>query len=175
MGELQMSTYMSAHTALFITILGALLILNIILSIVLWQAFVRTKKMVRRFKSIHVTADLEAVYQNTLEAVEDMKKDVVRQQHIIDEMAELLSRKVSTARIMRYNAFSETGSDLSFSVALLDDHEDGVVVSSIYGREDSRVYAKPVEAGESTYPLTEEEAEVLSVVIGRPVRTRSRV
>jgi hypothetical protein len=59
--------------------------------------------------------------------------------------------------IIRYNAFGETGSDLSFSVAIVDDAQNGVVITSIFGREESRVYAKPLTAGTSTYPLSDEE------------------
>lgn len=57
----------------------------------------------------------------------------------------------------RYNAFENTGSDLSFSLALLNDIEDGFVLTGIFGREDTRIYAKPVSAGKSSYYLSEEE------------------
>ena len=53
------------------------------------------------------------------------------------------------------------GSDLSYSVALLDSHNNGVVMSSIFGREDSRSYVKPIENGTSTYQLTAEEEQAL--------------
>jgi len=59
--------------------------------------------------------------------------------------------------LVRYNAFDKTGSDLSFSLALLNDHADGFVLTSIFGREDSRVYAKPISGGKSGYTLSEEE------------------
>ena len=57
------------------------------------------------------------------------------------------------------------GSDLSYAVALLDAHNDGVVLSSIFGREDSRSYVKPIEAGKSTYILTAEEDEAIRQAI----------
>ena len=63
--------------------------------------------------------------------------------------------------VVRFNAFDNTGSDLSFSVALLDAADAGFVLSGIYGREESRVYAKPVLKGESTYLLTKEEKQAL--------------
>ena len=53
------------------------------------------------------------------------------------------------------------GSDLSYAVAMLDAHNNGVLFSSIFAREDSRSYVKPIEAGRSTYKLTREEAEAL--------------
>jgi len=67
--------------------------------------------------------------------------------------------------VKRYNAFPDAGSDLSFSVAFLNRDADGVIISSIFGREESRAYAKPILAGASTYSLSEEEREVLEKAI----------
>jgi hypothetical protein len=64
--------------------------------------------------------------------------------------------------LIRFNAFANTGSDLSFALALLDAGRNGVVLSSVFGRDEARVYAKPVAAGRSTYPLTEEEMRAIN-------------
>lgn len=69
--------------------------------------------------------------------------------------------------LLRYKAFSNTGGDQSFSLALLDADDNGVVLSSIYGRDDSRVYAKSVQQGKSSYVLSEEEAKVLRQAMER--------
>jgi hypothetical protein len=63
--------------------------------------------------------------------------------------------------LLRYKAFSNTGGDQSFSMALLDGKGSGVVISSIYGRDESRVYAKSIQEGQSTYALSSEEEEAL--------------
>lgn len=67
--------------------------------------------------------------------------------------------------LLRYNAFEKTGSDLSFSLALLDDSADGLVLTGIFGREDTRVYAKPVLKGQSRYTLSEEEIEAIKTAM----------
>jgi len=59
--------------------------------------------------------------------------------------------------IVRFNPFSEVGSDQSFSIALLDGNNDGVVITSIYTREGNRVYGKSIESGLSKYSLSDEE------------------
>ena len=64
--------------------------------------------------------------------------------------------------LVRYNAFRETGSDLSFSLALLDRNFDGMVLTSLFGREESRCYGKPVKGGQSTHLLSEEEMQALN-------------
>lgn len=63
--------------------------------------------------------------------------------------------------IYRYNAYKDTGSDLSFTLALLDEENNGVVLNGIYSRETSNIYAKPVVNGKSSYKTTEEEEEAL--------------
>lgn len=78
-----------------------------------------------------------------------------------DDLRLRLKSCVQNLRVLRYNAFDNTGSDLSYSVALVDEENNGVVLSSIYGREENRCYAKPVIAGKSQYVLSKEEQEVL--------------
>lgn len=67
--------------------------------------------------------------------------------------------------LKRFNAFDNTGSDLSFTLALLNDYMDGYVLTSIFGREDSRVYAKPVAGGKSQYALSEEEQQAIKAAM----------
>lgn len=64
--------------------------------------------------------------------------------------------------LVRYDAFDDVGGRLSFSCAMLDEHGTGVVLTSINGRQDTRVYAKPVAAGTSTYNLSSEEDEAIA-------------
>ena len=63
--------------------------------------------------------------------------------------------------IVRFSAFADTGGDLSYAMAMLDQHNDGVVVSSIFGRDGSRSYAKPIKNGKSEYKLSTEEESAL--------------
>ena len=72
--------------------------------------------------------------------------------------------------IVRFNPFEDTGSDQSFAIALLDDRRDGIVLSSLHGRGQTRVFAKPVESGESTHQLSDEEAQAIRIAVdgGRP-------
>ena len=67
-------------------------------------------------------------------------------------------RRVS---LLRYDAFEDVGGRLSFSCALLDEHGTGVVLTSINGRQETRVYAKSITEGTSSYNLSIEEAEAI--------------
>jgi hypothetical protein len=68
---------------------------------------------------------------------------------------------------LRYRAFENVGSDLSFSISLLDNNNDGFIITGIYGRNDSTTYAKPIDKGLSRYDLSEEEKEVLEKAINK--------
>ena len=71
------------------------------------------------------------------------------------------SKTISKVGIVRYSAFRDTGSDLSFTLALLNKHNDGVVLNGIYSREMSNIYAKPIKNAESTYTLSNEEKQAI--------------
>jgi hypothetical protein len=60
-----------------------------------------------------------------------------------------------------HNAFAESGNDLSFSIALVDDEQDGLVLSGIHNRDETYVFAKPLEKGQSKYTLSPEEKEAI--------------
>lgn len=72
-----------------------------------------------------------------------------------------LLHSVQGIGVVRYNAFEDTGGDQSFSLALIDGRGDGVVMSALYGRDATRVYAKPVENWRSSRSLAQEEEEAL--------------
>lgn len=72
--------------------------------------------------------------------------------------------KLSVQRvgIVRFNPFSESGGDQSFSIALLNGKNDGIVITSLYARGENRVYGKPIKDGKSEYQLSEEEKTAIA-------------
>lgn len=76
-------------------------------------------------------------------------------------MDALLQTALTRVGVVRFSAFKDMGSDLSYAVALLDAKNNGVVFSSIFAREDSRTYVKPIENGHSSYTLTTEEEQAI--------------
>ncbi len=82
----------------------------------------------------------------------------------LSTMASLSSQKIS---ILRFNPFGDTGGDQSFSLAVLDAHDSGYVLTSIHGRQGTRVYVKPVDFGKSKYTLSTEEQQALAQAVKR--------
>lgn len=79
-----------------------------------------------------------------------------------------LGHALSRIGVVRYDAFENVGGELSFSLALLDEHADGLVMSSINGRADGRTYLKVVTGGTSENQLSDEErAAITAAAHGR--------
>lgn len=70
-------------------------------------------------------------------------------------------RFIQKVGIIRFNPFKEIGGDQSFSIALLNGNDDGIVITSLYTREGNRVYGKPIKNGKSEYPLSDEEIKAI--------------
>ena len=106
---------------------------------------------------------------------EDLNKFINEVSRIEEQNAEIISfckgldedisKCIQKVGIVRYSAFKDTGSDLSFAAALLDEKNNGVVFNGIYSREMSNIYAKPVENGNSKYTLSEEELEAIKKAV----------
>ena len=67
--------------------------------------------------------------------------------------------------LVRFNPFEDTGSDQSFAIALLDGERDGIVISSLHGRANTRVFAKPVHGGSSPHALSTEEEQAIRIAV----------
>ena len=63
--------------------------------------------------------------------------------------------------IVRFNPFKEIGGNQSFSIALLDGRDDGIVITSLYTKEGNRIFGKPIKGGISEYLLSAEEKEAI--------------
>jgi hypothetical protein len=81
-------------------------------------------------------------------------------------LREDLGRTVSRLGVVRYDAFEDVGGELSFSAALLDVHDDGLVITAINGRSEGRTYAKLVTGGAAASPLSDEERAALDAARG---------
>lgn len=101
-------------------------------------------------------------YMYRVERVEKQNTEVITGLKILQQD---LSKCIQKVGIIRYNAFKDTGSDLSFALALLDEENNGVVLNGIYSREMSNIYAKPVEKGVATYTVSEEEKQAIDKAI----------
>lgn len=79
----------------------------------------------------------------------------------LDELERIARVEVPRIGFLRYNAFSDVGSDLSYALALLNREGDGVVVSSVWSREETRTYGKAVNKFAAAVDLSKEERDAI--------------
>jgi hypothetical protein len=82
------------------------------------------------------------------------------------QLRQRVSNLVGTVGLTRYDAFPDAGGHLSYSAAFLDEAGDGVVLTTINGRSETRSYAKPVRGGRSDHNLSEEERAAIAMAMG---------
>lgn len=146
-------------------IVAVLLLLIIIQAIMLMRAKKRVKGLQEKYDFFTKgtdNVDIGELLTETLSEVRAGRIEMEKLESRCNDLRNQLKDCVQKVGVVRFNAFDDTGSDLSYSVALLDERKDGVVFSSIFGRDENRCYAKPVKAGKSEYPLSKEEQEALN-------------
>lgn len=134
-----------------------LLVWNIALQLQFILAHRRLKSFFRGQKA----SDLEGVIFEQIKRLRKTEKnlqELVKFSKILEKMAQKSIQKVG---LVRFNPFKNTGGDQSFSIAMLDSFDNGIVISTLFTREDTRIYAKPIKNNESSYALSGEEKEAI--------------
>lgn len=134
----------------------------------------RIKKLEKKYNSLMFKLGNGNNLENMLNKYIDKVEDVNRENEEIKEYCNTLNNNISKCvqkvGIVRYNAFHDTGSDLSFALALLNRDNDGVVLNGIYSREASNIYSKPIINGKSEYTLSKEEEEAIEQAIRKAIK-----
>jgi hypothetical protein len=99
----------------------------------------------------------ETVITDKFKEINRNKENIQKLFDFSNHIHALSLQGISHVGIVRFNPFENTGSNQSFSIALLDSHKNGVVISSLYTRDGVRIYAKPIQKEKSEFQLTEEE------------------
>jgi hypothetical protein len=83
----------------------------------------------------------------------------------IKNLEDISEKAIKKTGIVRFNPFNEVGGNQSFVIALLDDKNNGFIISSLFFKEGNRVYAKAIKNGKSDHLLSNEEEEALKKAI----------
>jgi len=147
-------------------ILYVSLILSVFSVVFLLILNTRLNRMIKKYRYFMQglgDEDVEKLMSTYLEKLENLKNDVYNvMNRRIEELEKKLLGCLQHAGVVNYNAFDNVGNNMSFSIALLDGNKDGVVVSGIYTRENSYVYAKEIIKGEPQKKLSSEEIEAIN-------------
>ena len=101
--------------------------------------------------------------------VSEIRDDAKGLESLLSEQVAIRNIQSNTIQkigFIKYNAFENIGNDLSFALTLLDGNNNGICISSIYGRNESRIFSKPIVKGKSLVSLSQEELESLNEALG---------
>lgn len=149
-----------------------IILIVVVVIFLFWNVFLemrlkRERERTTGFFKGKKAEDLEEIISEILKKqrnTEDKIKEILERIIKLDKVALCSIQKVG---IVRFNPFQETGGNQSFSLVLLNQKDDGVVVSSYHSKEGTRIYTKPIRNGDSKFPLSKEEERAIKKAIAR--------
>jgi len=148
---------------LWIGILSGGIFFLFIWNVFLTHSLSRIKKHSEIFYSGVKANNLETSIYEHMQRTKGLEKDLKELADFSNKVYILAGKSTHKIGLIRFNPFKDVGGDQSFALALLDREKTGVVISSLYTREGTRIYAKPVHKNLSLegYSFTEEEKEAI--------------
>ena len=143
---------------------AVLLLILIFLNISLWIKFKKINKLSKDFFAGKNGKDLSDVVNGHLKMIEDSQKDIKELFDGYEKIFNIASKGIQKVGVVRYNPFKDMGGNQSFSVALLDMDNSGLVISTLATRDGTRVFSKPILNGDcKDFPLIEEEKKAMKI------------
>ena len=148
------------------------LIISFVVNIILIIGFIINSTLLVKAKKEYLSFmkklgngnNLDEMLKTYIKDVNEIKKDNSEIKAYYIKLDSDIGSCIQKTGLVRYNAFQNVGSDLSFAIALLDRENNGVVLNGLYGSESSNIYAKPIKNGESlNYQLSDEEKYAIEI------------
>ena len=155
------------QAAIVVALVGIVVgLVGVVLAIV---ALVRYSRLHRAYGLLQVAEGRETIVDvmgRTMDEFRDLRDEVAQLESNLNVTRRDLSAALRHVSVVRYDAFGDMGGRFSFSAALLDDHGDGLIVTSIHGRTETRTYLKGLEKGASDITLSPEEEQAIYLAKG---------
>jgi Protein of unknown function (DUF4446) len=159
--------------ALALAVVAGVALIALLTTLLLALRLHRLRREYRAIKGPGKDTDLIGAVAGSIARQDALEQ---RLDHVVTSQDEIAARNrfaLQRFSIVRYDAFDEMGGMLSFSAALLDEHGDGVVLTSINGRTETRTYAKPIKSMTSDFHLSDEEREAIAAAAAGHDRSAS--
>lgn len=146
--------------------LAALILVLFILVIILLVKIIKVNKRLARFMKGKDAQSLEKEIVGLYEDNKFLKNMVDSNKKDIRQLSRQLSRAFQKSGLVKYDAYQQMGGLLSFSLALLDEHDNGLIINSVHSTEGCYTYTKEVRHGECSIELSNEEKVALDQAMG---------
>ncbi|MCS6859268.1 MAG: DUF4446 family protein [Abditibacteriales bacterium] len=159
-------SFIEQHHQALLAIAAVLAVIAFLLVIVLWLRLNKLSRLVNRWMTREGGEHLEAMLRRLLEESEQTNLRISEVEKVLHRIAQQQTYCLQKVGIVRYDAYTDVSGRQSFSLALLDAHNNGAIITGLFGRNDARCYGKPVRDGKSDFTLSEEEEEALKMAMG---------
>jgi hypothetical protein len=145
----------------YFLILAILVLANLVFSgFFFWQFRTYRQRQTALLQGEEIP-DLEAIVLKQKKTLAVHDKNLRELGKLLVELVDNNKFNLQKIGVVRFNPFADTGSNMSFAMALLDGQNNGIVISSLHSREGTRVYGKPIQDGQSSFVLNEEEKQAI--------------
>ena len=158
---------------IYLIILAVVCVALIVLVVILFRKLREQKERLDRFLVGQDGSDLEAALNDRFSRISDLEDHNLENERAIRDIYSRLQGTYQKMGIVKYNAFTENGGNLSFAMALLNEKDNGYVMNVMNSREGSYVYVKEISQGRCDIPLGGEESKAIEQAMakrGRNVR-----
>ncbi len=152
--------WLSNNLAIIFLIESLIIFILLILLVVLYKKQGALKKKYDFFTN-GKDANIDTVLTEILTDLRATQAELAELQQKHSALRQRVRGCLQTVKLERYDAFEAMGGRMSYSLLLADENKDGIILTSIYGREDNRSFAKDIKAGQSSYALADEEKKLL--------------
>lgn len=155
-------THSDSMIVALLAVVAALLAANL----AVWMRLARLNRVYARLTRGTSGGNLEEVLQGHVGTVKTVASELQSVQGRLAQVAERQLDCFQHVGLVRFDAFEDVGGQQSFAIVILDAHRNGAALSSVYSRQDVRVYAKAIKEGQPSHPLTREEQQAMAQAEG---------
>lgn len=164
--EIGMSNFDLGYLVIGMAVVILILIILLIVLIVQTRKVNQLKKKMEKFMTGKNAKSLEKEITSLFEDNLDLKKSTEENRKNIKTLFKNMESTYQKMGLVKYDAFNQMGGQLSFCLALLDEHNNGFIINSVHSTEGCYSYSKEIKLGESSISLGAEEAEALEIAMG---------
>jgi len=155
---------MSIQTIIFLAS-GVVVLILVVINVFLFRYSYQANKKIDTLLDKGKIKDFKDIFLSQKEKHSDLEKQLKEAFLKIENLENILRKTIQKTGVVRFNPFNDVGGNQSFAIALLDEKNNGFVISSLFAKESNRVYAKAVREGKSDHQLSNEEIEAIKIAV----------
>lgn len=143
----------------------AIVIFNFILLILLFLLYLQFLKLKKHYSQLIGKTDhkdLLKTFTHLVTIQNRLAKKIDQQKLTIEQLKNQMKKHIQHLSFKRFNPFADTGGNQSFTMSLLSDNRDGIVLTALHSRDTTRIYAKRIKQGQADEKLSKEEQFVVA-------------